>query len=162
MEVEEGSSDATKLPADSMCILPPEIITEILWRLPVKSLLKFRSVSKTCLALISNPEFINTHLSLSANKEEMLHLIILNDLKFGDKWGYKGCPVMSLFHNSVTEAVDLGYPIEDDRYDLRIEGCCNGLVLLYAHESIKYLVLWNPTIRKHKNLPEFRPRREEP
>ncbi|XP_016552599.2 uncharacterized protein LOC107852066 [Capsicum annuum] len=63
---------------------------------------------------------------LSANKEEMLHLIILNDLKFGDKWGYKGCPVMSLFHNSVTEAVDLGYPIEDDRYDLRIEGCCNG------------------------------------
>ncbi|KAM3396568.1 hypothetical protein P3S68_000080 [Capsicum galapagoense] len=92
----------------------------------------------------------------------MLHLIILNDLKFGDKWGYKGCPVMSLFHNSVTEAVDLGYPIEDDRYDLRIEGCCNGLVLLSAHESIKYLVLWNPTIRKHKNLPEFRPRREEP
>ncbi|KAM3321535.1 hypothetical protein P3S67_002686 [Capsicum chacoense] len=126
MEVEEGSSDVTKLAADSMCILPPEIITEILSRLPVKSLLKFRSVSKTCLALISNPEFIDTYLSLSANKEEMLYLIILNELKFGDKWGYKGCPVMSLFRNSVTEAVDLGYPIEDDRYDLRIEGCCNG------------------------------------
>ncbi|KAM3321525.1 hypothetical protein P3S67_002676 [Capsicum chacoense] len=47
MEVEEGSSDVTQFPADSLCILPPEIITEILFRLPVKSLLKFRSVSKS-------------------------------------------------------------------------------------------------------------------
>ncbi|KAM3321536.1 hypothetical protein P3S67_002687 [Capsicum chacoense] len=120
MEGEEGSSNVTQFPADSMCILPPEIITKILSRLPVKFLLKFsmeiNGVIETCMS--------------------------------------------SLFNNSVTEAVDLGYPIEDDSFQLRIEGCCNGLLLLSAHESIKYLVLWNPTIRKHKNLPEFRPRRE--
>ncbi|PHT57809.1 hypothetical protein CQW23_00172 [Capsicum baccatum] len=161
MEVKEGSSDVTQFPADSLCILPPEIITEILFRLPVKSLLKFRSVSKSWIALISSPEFIDTHLSLSADKEEMLHLIILNDLDFGDKWCFKGCPVASLFNDSVTRAVDLSYPIEDDSYELNIVGGCNGLILL-ANRSIKYLVLWNPTIRKHKNLPEFRPRREEP
>ncbi|KAM3396572.1 hypothetical protein P3S68_000084 [Capsicum galapagoense] len=160
MEGEEGSSNVTQFPADSMCILPPEIITEILSRLPIKSLLKFRSVSKSWLALISSPEFIDTHLSLSANKEEMLHLLVLNDLNYGDKWCYRDVHVASLFNNSVTEAVDLGYPVEDDSFQLRIEGCCNGLLLLSAHESIKYLVLWNPTIRKHKNLPEFRPRRK--
>ncbi|KAM3396552.1 hypothetical protein P3S68_000064 [Capsicum galapagoense] len=131
MEGEEGSSNVTQFPADSMCILPPEIITEILSRLPVKSLLKFRSVSKSWLALICSPEFINTHLSLSTNKEETLHLIILNDLEFGDKWCFKGCPVASLFNNSVTEAVDLGYPIEDDSYDLHIVGSCNELILLW-------------------------------
>ncbi|XP_047259292.1 F-box protein CPR1 [Capsicum annuum] len=141
MEVEEGSSDVTQFPADSLCILPPEIITEILSRLPVKSLLKFRSVSKSWLALISNPEFINAHLSLSANKEETLHLIILIDLEFGDKRCFKGCPVASLFNNSVTQAVDLGYPIEDDSYELQSVGGGNG---------------------KHKNLPEFGPRLEEP
>ncbi|PHT57811.1 hypothetical protein CQW23_00174 [Capsicum baccatum] len=59
------------------------------------------------------------------------------------------------------QAVDLSYPIEDDSYRLNIVGGCNGLILL-ANRSIKYLVLWNSTIRKHKNLPEFRPRREEP
>ncbi|KAM3396573.1 F-box/kelch-repeat protein isoform X1 [Capsicum galapagoense] len=126
MEGEEGSSNVTQFPADSMCILPPEIITEILSRLSVKSLLTFRSISKTWLALISSPEFIDTHLSLSANKEEMLHLLVLNDLKFGDKWCYRDLHVASLFNNSVNEAVDLAYPIEDDRYKLRIEGCCNG------------------------------------
>ncbi|KAM3321523.1 F-box protein CPR1 [Capsicum chacoense] len=133
MEGEEGSSNVTQFPADSMCILPPEIITEILSRLPVKSLLKFRSVSKSWLALISIPEFINTHLSLSTNKEEMLHLIVLNDLEFGDKWCFKGCPVASLFNNSVTQAVDLGYPIEDDSYDLHIVGSCNELILLWLY-----------------------------
>ncbi|KAF3619674.1 putative oligopeptide transporter 7-like [Capsicum annuum] len=111
MEVEDGASNITQFPADSMCILPPEIITEIL----------------------SSPEFINTHLSLSTNKEEMLHLIILNDLEFGDKWCFKGCPVASLFNNSVTEAVDLGYPIEDDSYDLHIVGSCNELILLWFY-----------------------------
>ncbi|KAF3623508.1 hypothetical protein FXO38_30706 [Capsicum annuum] len=133
MEGEEGSSNVTQFPADSMCILPPEIITEILSRLPVKSLLKFRSVSKSWLALICSPEFINTHLSLSTNEEETLHLIILNDLEFGDKWCFKGCPVASLFNNSVTEAVDLGYPIEDDSYDLHIVGSCNELILLWFY-----------------------------
>ncbi|PHU28102.1 hypothetical protein BC332_00195 [Capsicum chinense] len=160
MEGEEGSSNVTQFPADSMCIMPPEIIIEILSRLPVKSLLKFKSVLKSWLALICSPEFIDTHLSLSANKEEMLYLLVLNDLKFGDKWCYRDVHVASLFNNSVTEAVDLGYPIEDDSFQLRIERCCNGFLLLSAHESIKYLVLWNPTIRKHKNLPEFRPRQK--
>ncbi|KAF3624301.1 hypothetical protein FXO37_31455 [Capsicum annuum] len=102
MEVEDGASNITQFPADSMCILPPEIITEILS-------------------------------SLSTNKEEMLHLIILNDLEFGDKWCFKGCPVASLFNNSVTEAVDLGYPIEDDSYDLHIVGSCNELILLWFY-----------------------------
>ncbi|KAM3321527.1 hypothetical protein P3S67_002678 [Capsicum chacoense] len=111
MEVEDGASNITQFPADSMCILPPEIIAEILSRFPVKSLLKF---------------------SLSTNKEEMLHLIILNDLEFGDKWCFKGCPVASLFNNSVTEAVDLGYPIEDDSYDLTV-GSCNELILLWFY-----------------------------
>ncbi|KAM3396558.1 F-box/kelch-repeat protein [Capsicum galapagoense] len=63
----------------------------------------------------------------------MLHLIILNDLEFGDKWCFKGCPVASLFNNSVAEAVDLGYPIEDDSYDLHIVGSCNELILLWFY-----------------------------
>lgn len=39
-----------------------EIIWEILTRLPVESLLRFRSVSKAWLAIISDPSFIHAHL----------------------------------------------------------------------------------------------------
>uniref|UniRef100_A0A0D9VYD8 F-box domain-containing protein n=1 Tax=Leersia perrieri TaxID=77586 RepID=A0A0D9VYD8_9ORYZ len=50
--------------------LPEEIIVEILARLPVKSLLRFKSVSRGWQAIISGPSFIRTHLRCSASRRE--------------------------------------------------------------------------------------------
>ncbi|XP_060206774.1 F-box protein CPR1-like isoform X2 [Lycium barbarum] len=140
------SNSSSKIP-----ILPEEIITEILTRLPVKSLLKFRSVSKSWLALISSPQFINTHLSLSKNKEDTHHILISGSS--GAKRIFKECSISSLFYDSVTQVLDLDFPIEN-RIDFTVS--CNGLIFLADY--IKYSLLWNPTTRKHKNLPDFKPR----
>lgn len=43
--------------------LPNEVLVDILVRVPVKSLLRFRCVSKQWNSLISSPAFINTHLN---------------------------------------------------------------------------------------------------
>ncbi|XP_015162576.1 F-box/kelch-repeat protein At3g06240-like [Solanum tuberosum] len=133
-------------------ILPPELITEILLRVPVKSLLKFRSVSKFWLALISSREFIKNHLSLSASNHHVLISIQNRDCK----WNFKECLFRSLFYDSVTEAFDLKYPIEDNSKLIDILGSCNGLILLMGY--IGCLLLWNPTTRMHKKLPNPRPR----
>uniref|UniRef100_A0A7N2LSR2 F-box domain-containing protein n=1 Tax=Quercus lobata TaxID=97700 RepID=A0A7N2LSR2_QUELO len=45
--------------------LPPEVIGEILLGLPVKSVLRFRSVCKTWYSLISNSRFANVYLARS-------------------------------------------------------------------------------------------------
>ncbi|KAI8561467.1 hypothetical protein RHMOL_Rhmol04G0342000 [Rhododendron molle] len=58
--------------------LPHEIIFDILSRLPVKSLCRFKSVSRSWLALITHTHFIKSHLNhQSADADNMTHKIIL-------------------------------------------------------------------------------------
>ncbi|KAL9409366.1 hypothetical protein AB3S75_047707 [Citrus x aurantiifolia] len=53
-----------------------DLLTEILLRLPIKSLLKFKSVSKHWLSLISNPVFCH-RLSLTRNQSQAFLFIVL-------------------------------------------------------------------------------------
>ncbi|XP_062152722.1 F-box/kelch-repeat protein At3g06240-like [Alnus glutinosa] len=57
--------------------LPNEVIIEILSRLPVKSLIRFRGVSKTWYTLISSAHFIATHLNRAlSNPQHPPHLLL--------------------------------------------------------------------------------------
>lgn len=49
------------------------------------------------------------------------------------KWNFKECLFRSLFDDSVTQAFDLKYPIEEDNSKLiDILGSCNGLFRMFA------------------------------
>ncbi|KAG5581767.1 hypothetical protein H5410_052394, partial [Solanum commersonii] len=139
-KVEEGSHQQPKGMEPTNCvefssILPPELITEILSRLPVKSLLKFRSVLKFWLALISSPEFINTHLSIY-NKDQRHHRLMLGP---------------------VIELSDLNYPMKDKCKEGFSVGSINGLIcVVHGLRLPIHLFLWNPSIRKYKKLPNSR------
>ncbi|KAH0698839.1 hypothetical protein KY284_013054 [Solanum tuberosum] len=134
-------------------VLPEELVTQILLRLPVKSLLKFRSVSKSWLGLISNPEFINTHLSKSANNKDFTHHRFMLSFCL-PKYNLKDCSASSLLYDSVAEALDLEYPTKEIRRSVEIVGSVNGLICLVIAK--KYFLIWNPSIRKFKKLPECR------
>ena len=60
--------------------LPEELLMEILSRLPVKYLLRFRSVSKYWFSLIQNPSFI----SLNHNRAQNNHCLLVKRLLHGD------------------------------------------------------------------------------
>ncbi|KAF2293412.1 hypothetical protein GH714_001480 [Hevea brasiliensis] len=131
--------------------LPQELLAEILSRLPVKSILICRRVSKTSYSLITNPSFIAHHLKKTAARN--------SGLLFFSYCNREPCPPFrknesyllypdELFANPVEE---LDCPCKGFKGLFDIVGSCNGVFCL----SYGYYVpaLWNPSVRKIVNIP---------
>ncbi|PHT85352.1 hypothetical protein T459_07458 [Capsicum annuum] len=153
--------------------LPLELVTEILSRLPIKTLLKFKCVSKSWLALISSPEFVKFHLSLNTNNKEYTHHKFLMNcrpsynfkdcsykvlMNYHPTYNFKDCSLSSLYNESSTEAKELDYPMKSYSMHRRVPygdsivGSANGLICLVIGKTKFFL--WNPSIRKYQQLPD--------
>ncbi|XP_059668933.1 F-box/kelch-repeat protein At3g06240-like [Cornus florida] len=133
-------------------LLPKEVLTEILSRLPAKSLLRFRCVSKSWLSLITSPNFIAIHLNQSHTNNS--HLLI----KY-----YSLNPKKERFSLRVDDNdksfFELKCPFKTRNNSFfRMVGICNGLICLSDdHFGYTYtIIIWNPAIRKCVNLPKPR------
>ncbi|KAH6808613.1 hypothetical protein C2S51_026396 [Perilla frutescens var. frutescens] len=136
-------------PTVAIPTLPNDVIIEILTRLPVKPLVKFRCVSKSWRALISSRQFVRIHLKNSRiDPSFTTHRIILNG-----HGNIKQCSVNSILHEPFSEAFDLSYSAQSEINSVRVVGSCDGLICLFTDR--KDLVLWNPTTRICKKLPNF-------
>lgn len=131
--------------------LPNELLLEILSRLPVKSILKFRCVCKSWLYLFSDPYFIKKHFFLSTENTHFTthHRIILSATTA--EFHLKSCSVTSLFNNPSIISEDLNYPVKNKYRHDGIVGSCNGL-LCFAIKG-DCVLLWNPSIRVSKKSP---------
>ncbi|KAH7865359.1 hypothetical protein Vadar_005606 [Vaccinium darrowii] len=143
--------------------LPPEIMVEILLRLPVKSLLRLRCVCKSWRSLISQRKFAKTHLSLasSINPDYTHHRLLITNINHD--YTYQGflstdvlsvvlsCSLYSILNDTV---VQLDYPLRRDSCvgyrGVIILGGCDGLMCIKTGRT---LFLWNPSTRKSKRLP---------
>nr|AAT39293.1 Putative F-box-like protein, identical [Solanum demissum] len=137
-----------------LLLLPDELITEILLRLPIKSLSKFMCVSKSWLQLISSPAFVKNHIKLTANgKGYIYHRLIFRNTNDD----FKFCPLPSLFTKQqlIEELFDIVSPIERTTLSTHIVGSVNGLICA-AHVRQREAYIWNPTITKSKELPKSR------
>ncbi|XP_071724016.1 F-box protein CPR1-like [Rutidosis leptorrhynchoides] len=120
-------------------MLPRELITEILSRLPVKSLHRFRCVSKPFRNEIDSRNFVNYHLSQLLNTN-LSH--VFNDLDIINTFELE-----SLDDNPMTRESDISIdPL----------GFCNGLLYFLPTTSLYQktpkIVLFNPTTREHRIL----------
>ncbi|KAM3202926.1 hypothetical protein P3L10_030552 [Capsicum annuum] len=130
----DDASHHTQIPSnESLPKLPQELITAILVRLPVKSLLQFKSVSKEWFALISSPHFRN-----------VVHLSTFLDIV-----------LLALYFMTVTETFDLDYPVKQPKRIVRVLGSVNGFN--FYRIWFNSLVLWNPSTGKYKQLPDLMP-----
>ncbi|KAK7340707.1 hypothetical protein VNO77_21417 [Canavalia gladiata] len=128
--------------------LSHELIVEILLRLPVKSLLRFKCVCKSWLSLISDPRFAKSHFDLAAAPTYRVLL------KSGYGSSIQSMDIEASFHDD-SAVSDLHIPHPSDAYvsNFRILGYCRGFIAFdYDAGDV---MLWNPSTGVHKHIPYY-------
>ncbi|KAL6195696.1 hypothetical protein ACLB2K_031314 [Fragaria x ananassa] len=130
-----------------------DIIVVILSRLPMKSLLRCRSVCKSWRALISRSDFVNKHLNQAVNRindttDCSIRLLFLRNNYFLDKCHPESMLVDSLkdfIGHTTSKQLDVPVVLEI------IVGSCNGLICLAGCGGV---FLWNPCTGEASKLPK--------
>ncbi|XP_065627073.1 putative F-box protein At2g02030 isoform X1 [Quercus suber] len=152
----------------AMCdFLPPEILPNILLRLPTKSIVKFTSVCKTWRSLIRNPDFISAHLKLSTDNQPLLLFRFcsdwLKDARLKDAMSSmrrdtheKEVYKLYCDNQDFNEHTRFDFPFRTPApgAPFRVVGTCNGLVCFTADCFSRIIVLWNPCVRMFVELPK--------
>ena len=132
--------------------LPYDIVLNILERLPVKSVIRFRFVCKFWDSLITTPYFISTHLNFN-NKDshDNAHgyVIHMGSSRSSDR---QVCTVA--LDRPLDRISDVQIPVDISLNSVQMVGSCNGLLCFAKHGSRKAIYFCNPSIRKFKTLPE--------
>ncbi|GMI63768.1 CONSTITUTIVE EXPRESSER OF PR GENES 1, CONSTITUTIVE EXPRESSER OF PR GENES 30 [Hibiscus trionum] len=123
-----------------------DLIPDILCRLPVKTLLRFKCVSKSWCSLIDDPHFAKLHLDHSLKTSSNVKLFLDNCIECDDK-------AYAVDFDSLHNLVQFPRPFiaEITKYRSRVIGSCNGLLAVYHREG--GIALWNPSTRKCRYLP---------
>jgi F-box interacting protein len=153
--------------------IPKEVILNILSQLPVKSLIRFRCVSKTWFSLITSHDFITMHLNRALSKaQHPPHLLFRHYDQKMEKESFTLLSSNNCFPRNHVSKLKGGYfacPSSDfielhcphkrfTKQFLSIVGSSNGLVCLLdddpsnsGHDIVP--LLWNPSIHKSIFLP---------
>ncbi|AES68758.1 putative F-box domain-containing protein [Medicago truncatula] len=128
--------------------LPSDVIPEIICRLPVKFILRFRCVCKSWNSLISDPKFVKKQLCVSTTR----NLHFRNYAYDSRKYILTSYPLDSDFTDITSNFTQSDWPYAKF---YRFIGSCNGIVCLADNEYTSLVICWNPSTRKFKELPLF-------
>jgi len=125
--------------------LPHELMIQILLWLPVKSLIRFKSVCKSWFSLIStDSQFAKSHFQLSAATHTRRVLLISTS-------AFESIDLEASLHDdSAFASLDFDFLPIGSYSDLQIKGSCRGFILL--HCSLSFYI-WNPSTGFHKKIP---------
>ena len=123
--------------------VPYDVVIDILSRLPVKSLIRFRRVSKSWYSVITDP-FLLTNTSTSTSTSTKPNHYPINN-------GKELRTVVCNSDHTATEISILKIPF----YLVNVISLCNGIFCLESYDNRHVntiLYLWNPSTRKFKML----------
>ncbi|XP_074281055.1 F-box/kelch-repeat protein At3g23880-like [Silene latifolia] len=158
---EDSNSEKKQFVEQQSYLSDDLIIQEILTRLPIKSILRFRSVSKQWYSTLSSSDFANAHLiksPLAYPSAPVNTLFIIDRNNCCYLFSYEDDQISCNFEDYLVR-LDPEFGFENDT--LQLTGSCNGLVCLNPI-SDKYFILWNPATHKmHKYETDVHLRRIE-
>ncbi|KAK1352856.1 F-box domain-containing protein [Heracleum sosnowskyi] len=128
--------------------LPEDLISEILVRVPVKSLLCLQLVCKDWLSLIKHPAFVKSQLRHANTTQTHQALIVTNVAGSREH-------IALLDVNSRQFVSDCKLPFTQRESDVSIAiGSVSGIVFVYFIVNCKAsMYLWNPATRQSKLIP---------
>lgn len=146
--------------------LSPEILTEILLRLPVRCLLICKSVSKSFLNLLKSPYFIHQQLCRTKNHHvQSLLLDVCLDVLYGRNHPFIVSIDKNTNHIISHSFLHQIFPVVGF---LSIFGSCNGLLcgeivthdhdferLVVSVDDTPWILMWNPATRQSRYLPKL-------
>ncbi|KAL9374728.1 hypothetical protein Peur_031607 [Populus x canadensis] len=124
-----------------------DMVIDILARLPVKTLLRFKSVSKPMLSVITNPRFITSHLHQSTKNSSLVF-----------HFSHDEFPISMLYYTEPTTLRVVHIPPSMKDHSLkpriRIKGSCGGLLFMeiYFGCCMFHYGFWNPATRQFKKV----------
>ncbi|KAL4599308.1 hypothetical protein ACB092_11G117900 [Castanea dentata] len=129
--------------------LPDDIMFQIVERLPVKSLLRFRCVCKSWKSYINDPKFISTRYINNHDDDDGYVIHMEKNVNFNSPGKSEVCTVAC--DRTFESISELRIPFSFESGVAFFVGSCNGLLCLWNLDAD--LCLWNPSIRKFKRLP---------
>ncbi|KAK3193326.1 hypothetical protein Dsin_024636 [Dipteronia sinensis] len=146
---------------------PSDLIAGILSYLPVKSLCRFKCVSKSWSVSIIHPQFVKVHQARTRRQK----FLLVNDASF-----YHVDPDTSLLHQELSSSSSSSYrkvfPIKHDRpfkeeHDHHnFRGChwvsesSNGLFCILMNHPPDNFFVYNPSTRESKKIPNMESEKE--
>ncbi|XP_059670642.1 putative F-box protein At1g32420 [Cornus florida] len=120
-----------------------DLTIEILLRLPVKSLTRFKSVCKYWYTLIRSSTFVNKHINHHSNKARLL----IQHYNYSTE-----THVFALFPDEMLASFPpVYYDIQKPCQSRDIIGHCDGILGLWDWDDS--IILWNPATREFRHLP---------
>nr|ABR18787.1 class S F-box protein [Nicotiana alata] len=141
--MEEVNDQRTKLPYD--------VMIDIMKRLPAKSVIRIKCVSKTWYYMINSPDFISIHYNYDYPSKHFIVFKRYLEIDAEESIYYNGKNMLSVHCNDDSlKSVAPNTEYLDDYIGVNIAGPCNGIVCIGSYRGI---VLYNPTLREFWELP---------
>ncbi|KAK9669535.1 hypothetical protein RND81_13G137400 [Saponaria officinalis] len=131
--------------------LPNEMVVEVFARLPVKDLLRYRTVCNNWRSLIDDPNFVNAH--LRSYKSNIVGNQLLVSMERPRSW-LNSERVLVRHSDTFRKVMTFNNLNLIDKYD--VLGYVNGLVLVRpGSRTSSEVILWNPSMNKSINVPNI-------